>query len=139
MDRRPALRYTAGVHGFLVRLILTALALWLTSGIVPGIRVDGALPLFAAALVLGLLNAFVRPVLLILTLPITLVTLGLFLFVINGLLLWLTASFVSGFHVAGFWSAVFGALLLGFISFLLNLFLSDRGRIEYVYVERRLS
>jgi putative membrane protein len=94
------------VHGFLLRLVLNALALWLVSVIVPGIHVDGLLPLFGAALVLGVLNAFVRPLLVILTLPITLLTLGLFLFVINGLLL--------------------------------NLFLSDRGRIEYVYIERRL-
>jgi putative membrane protein len=138
LDRGVALRYTGFVPGFLMRLLLNALALWMVSAVIPGIRVDGALPLLGAALVLGLLNAFVRPLLVILTLPIMLVTLGLFLFVINGLLLWLTASLVGGFHVTGFWSAVFGALLLSFFSFLLGLFVNDRGRIEYVYVERRI-
>lgn len=123
--------------GLLIRWAISALALWLTSEVVSGISIDSALALFAAALVLGILNAVIRPVLVILTLPINLVTLGLFTLVINGTMLKLTAGLVSGFRVAGFWPAVGGALLLSVFSFFLNLFISDRGRIEYVYIERR--
>ena len=123
------------MRGLLYRWILNALALWLTSAVLSGIQVDGVGSLLIAALVLGILNALLRPLLLIATFPITLVTVGLFVFVINGFMLWATASVVSGFHVRGFFSAVVGALLLSFFSFVLNLFISDRGRIEYVYVE----
>jgi putative membrane protein len=116
--------------------VLNSVALWLTSLLISGIVVDGVFPLFVAALVLGALNTFLRPLLLVATLPINLLTLGLFTFVVNGLILWMTGSVVAGFHVAGFWSAVGGALLLSLISLALNAFVSDRGRIEYVYVER---
>jgi putative membrane protein len=125
------------VPGLLFRWALNAFALWLTSAVVGGISVSGPLPLFFAALVLGILNAVIRPLLLILTLPINLLSLGLFTLVINGAMLELTASVVTGFHVATFWSAVVGALLLSIFSFALNVFVSDRGRIEYIYVERR--
>ena len=74
----------------------------------------------AAALVLGLVNALVRPVLVLLTLPVTILTLGLFIFVINGLLFWAVGSFVSGFHVAGFWPGVFGAIIFSLVSWLLS-------------------
>lgn len=123
--------------GLLIRWVINAFALWLTSRVVSGISVDSTLALFVAALVLGILNAIIRPVLLILTLPINLVTLGLFTLIINGAMLKLTAGLVSGMRVEGFWAAVGGALLLSVFSFLLNLFVSDRGRIEYVYIERR--
>lgn len=125
------------VPGLLIRWMITALALWLTSEVVGGISADSTLTLFVAALVLGILNAVIRPVLLILTLPINLVTLGLFTLIINGAMLKLAAWLVPGFHVEGFWAAVGGALLLSVFSFALNLFVSDRGRVEYVYVERR--
>jgi putative membrane protein len=125
------------VPGLLIRWVISAFALWLTSELVGGISVDSPFTLFVAALVLGILNAVIRPVLLILTLPINLVTLGFFTLIINGAMLKLAAGLVSGFRVEGFWAAVGGALLLSVFSFLLNLFVSDRGRIEYVYVERR--
>ncbi len=122
--------------GLLIRWLTTACALWLTSQIVSGIRTEGFLPLFFAAIVLGIFNALLRPFVLLVTLPINIVTLGLFTFVINGFMLKLTGTVVRGFEVSGFWSAVFGALLLSFFSFLINLFISDQGRIEYLYVER---
>lgn len=125
------------MRGFLLRWLLNAFALWITSSLLSGIQVAGMKPLLIAALVLGVLNAILRPILLILTIPFLLLSLGLFVFVLNGFLLLLTSSLVSGFYVSGFWSAFFGALLLSFVSFVLNLFLSDRGRIEYVHVERR--
>jgi putative membrane protein len=133
---RARFGYSSVMRGLLLRWVLNAVALWLTSVVISGIVVDGVFPLFVAALVLGALNTFLRPLLLVATLPINLITLGLFTFVINGLMLWMTASFVSGFHVAGFWSAVGGALILSLISLVLNSFVSDRGRVEYVYIER---
>ena len=124
------------MRGLLIRWITTAFALWLTSLIVGGIQVDGIMPLFFAAVVLGIFNALLRPLVLIITFPINLVTLGLFTFVINGLILKLTGDVVRGFSVHGFWSAVIGAVLLSAISFALNLFVNDAGRVEYLYVER---
>ncbi len=124
------------MRGLLIRWATTAFALWLTSQIIAGIEVQGVLPLFFAAVVLGVLNALLRPLVLFLTLPINLFTLGLFTFVINGAMLKLAAAVVRGVSVEGFWSAVVGALLLSVISFLANLFVSDSGRIEYIYVER---
>ncbi len=83
-----------------------------------GVEVPAALAL--AALVLGLVNAIVRPVLVLLTLPVTILTLGLFIFVLNGLLFWMVASWLEGFHVAGFWSGVLGAILFSLVSWLLS-------------------
>jgi len=124
------------MRGLLIRWLITAVALWLTSLMVGGIQVDGLMPLFFAAVVLGIFNALLRPLVLIITFPINLVTLGLFTFIINGLMLKLTGDVVRGFSVHGFWSAVVGAVLLSVISFALNLFISDAGRVEYLYVER---
>jgi putative membrane protein len=84
------------------------------------IQVDSFAAALIAALVLGLINTFIRPLLVLLTLPATVLTLGLFIFVINGLLFWFVGSFVQGFHVAGFWSAVGGAILYSIISWALS-------------------
>jgi putative membrane protein len=121
--------------GFLLRVLVNILALALTASVVPGIRLDGILPAVAAGVLLGVVNAVVRPVLLVLTLPITLVTLGLFLFVLNGLCLWLVAWLVPGFHVAGFWSAVFGAFCVSVVSWIVTALVSDSGRL--VVITRR--
>ena len=115
--------------GFLVRVLVNAFAIYLVAQIVPGIEVRSILTALGAGLVLGLINAIVRPLLIVLTLPVTLVTLGLFLFVLNGLCLWLTSQLVKGFEVRGFWAAVFGALLVSLVSWTLSAFVSDRGRI----------
>ena len=88
--------------------------------------------MLVAALVLGLVNAIVRPILLVLTLPLTLVTLGLFLFVLNALCLWLTSAVVPGFDVRGFWPAFWGALLVSALSWAVNGFVSDRGRVVVI-------
>ena len=121
--------------GFLLRVLANALAIFLAAAIVPGIEIRGVLTALGAGLVLGLVNAVVRPILVILTLPLTLVTLGLFLFVLNGLCLLLTSLLVKGFEVHGFWAAVFGALIVSVVSWLLTAFVSDRGRI--VVITRR--
>jgi putative membrane protein len=85
-----------------------------------------------AGLVLGLVNAVVRPILIIMTLPFTLLTLGLFLFVLNGLCLWLTSWLVKGFEVHGFWAAIFGSILVSVVSWLLTTTVSDRGQIVVI-------
>jgi putative membrane protein len=125
------------MRGLVLRWVVTAFALWLTSQLISGIEIHGVGAVFIAALVLGILNAFLRPLVLFLTFPINLLSLGLFTFVINGFMLWLTSQVVRGFAIHGFWSAVIGALLLSLISFALSVFVSDSGRIEYIYVERR--
>jgi putative membrane protein len=121
--------------GFLVRVLANAVAIFVVAAVVPGIEIGGLLPALGAGLVLGLVNAVVRPVLVVLTLPLTLLTLGLFLFVLNALCLWLTAALVKGFVIHGVWAALFGALLVSLVSWLLTAFLSDRGRV--VVITRR--
>ena len=118
--------------GFLIRLCLNALALLLVSTVIPGIEVRGVLPALSAAFFLGLVNAVVRPIILLLTLPLTILTLGLFIPLINAFLLKLVSLMIQGFEVHGFWSAVFGAILLSVVSGLLNLFINDHGRVEVV-------
>jgi putative membrane protein len=121
--------------GFLVRVLVNALAIYLAAAVVPGVEISGVLAALGAGLVFGLVNAFVRPVLLVLTLPLTLLTLGLFLFVLNAFCFWLTSALVKGFEVHGFWAALFGALLVSVVSWALTAFLSDRGQV--VVITRR--
>ena len=125
--------------GFLIRLFLNALALLIVSTVFPGIEVRGVLPALSAAFFLGVINAVVRPVIMILTLPLTIMTLGLFIPLLNAALLKLVSLMIRGFEVHGFWSAVFGAILLSLISGLLNLFINDRGRVEVIAHRRRIS
>jgi putative membrane protein len=116
--------------GFVLRALINAATIGVAASVVPGLRVDSAAAALLAGVVLGLINALVRPVLLIVTLPLTVLTLGLFLLVLNGICLALTAWVVPGLHVAGFGAAVLGALVISVVSWLLTLFVSDRGRIE---------
>src|SRR5262245_8918926 len=104
----------------LVVWLINAVALIAVAYLVPGIAVASFGAALVAALVLGLINAVVRPVLVLLTLPATLLTLGLFIFVINGLLFWMVGAWLEGFHVSGFWSGVFGAILFSLVSWLLS-------------------
>jgi len=115
--------------GFLLRVLVNAGAIYLAAAIVRGIEISGLVAALGAGLVLGLINAVVRPVLIVLTLPVTLVTLGLFLFVLNAFCLWLTARIVKGFEVDGFWAAVLGSLVVSAASWLVTAFVSDRGRV----------
>jgi putative membrane protein len=116
--------------GFLARLLVAGLGLWLASALVPGIRIEGGWTLVGSALLLGLVNAVVRPVLVILTLPFTILTLGLFLLVINAAMLGLVATLLDGFRIAGFGSAVLGALILSLTGWLASWFIGPRGRVE---------
>ena len=121
--------------GFLARLLIVALALWLASEWVPGIEIRGAWTLLGAALLLGLVNAIVRPLLVLLTLPFTLITLGLFLLVINAAMLGLVAWAFDDFSIAGFWPALFGAIVVSVIGWVASALIGPRGRIE-VFVAR---
>jgi putative membrane protein len=123
------------MRGLIIRWFVTAVGLWVTSELFSGIRADGMASLLFAAIVLGVFNAILRPIILLLTLPINLLTLGLFTFVINGFMLKLTGAVVGGFSVEGFWTAVGGAILLSVVSFILNVFINDEGRVEYIYIE----
>jgi putative membrane protein len=100
----------------LVAWLINALALFLLPYVFPWVTVDSMGAALIAALVLGLVNALIRPILFLLTLPVTILTLGLFILVINGLLFWWVGSFLEGFRVAGFWSGVFGAIVFSLIT-----------------------
>lgn len=104
----------------LVIWLINALALLAVPYLMQSVQVDNLGSALVAALVLGLVDTLVRPVLVLLTLPVTVLTLGLFIFIINGLMFWVVAQLVGGFHVAGFWSAVGGALLYSIISWALS-------------------
>jgi putative membrane protein len=104
----------------LVVWLINAVALLAVPYLTNYVQVDSFGAALIAALILGFVNAIVRPVLVVLTLPVTFLTLGLFIFVINGLMFWAVAQLVSGFHVAGFWSAVFGAILYSIVSWALS-------------------
>jgi putative membrane protein len=109
----------------LITWLINAVALFMLPYLMHSIKVDSFATALVAALILALVNTLIRPVLVLLTLPVTLLTLGLFIFVINGLLFWLVANFVQGFHVAGFWSAVGGAILYSIISWVLSSLLKN--------------
>jgi putative membrane protein len=118
---------------FLVRLLISAAALWVATRIVPGVSYSGAFVyLLLVALIFGLLNALLRPILALLSCPLLILTLGLFTFVINALVLWLTGALSGklglGFHVSGFWAAFLGALVVSVVSFLLSVLIPDPER-----------
>ena len=109
---------------FIVRLIINMVAVLIISYLFPKIiRVDGFLAALVAAFLLGIVNSIIKPILVLLTLAITVLTLGLFLLVINGLMLWLVSALVKGFYVNGFWGAVFGSILISLVSWILTRFL----------------
>jgi putative membrane protein len=108
--------------------LINALALLALPYLVPSVQVDSFATALVAALLLGFVNTIIRPVLVLLTLPVTVVTLGLFIFVINGLLFWFVGSFIEGFHVAGFWPAVGGAILYSIISWALSALLLPKNK-----------
>ncbi|HEY1453825.1 MAG TPA: phage holin family protein [Roseiarcus sp.] len=123
------------MEGFLIRAVVVGIGLWLASKI-GFVGFNSTETLIAAALLLGIVNAFVRPVIVILTLPITLLTLGLFLLVINALMIMLVAWFLPGFLVAGFWPAVFAAIVVSLTSWVMSGWIGPRGRIEVMTVRQ---
>src|SRR5882672_9747634 len=125
------------MSGFLIRLAIGAFGLWVAQRLVSGISIDGAGALILAAFLLGVVNAFVRPIFVVLTLPLTLVTLGLFLLVINALMFELVALLVPGFHVAGFGSALFGSIVVSIVSWAASAWIGPTGRFEVLVIEKR--
>ena len=123
--------------GIVLRWFMLTAAILLASYVVKGIEVQGFWSAFFAAAILGVLNAFFRPILIILTLPLNILTLGLFTFVINAFLLKMVSGVISGFEVQGFWPAVFGSIVISIVSWLLSSFVNERGRIEYIDLKKR--
>jgi putative membrane protein len=120
------------MKGFLLRLLITAFGLWAAATIVPGVEIVGWRDLLVSALLLGIVNAVIRPVILILTLPLTVLTLGLFILVVNGISLAIVAGLVPGFHVAGLLSATLGACVVGLTGWFASSFVGGSGRIERI-------
>ncbi len=125
------------MKGLVIRWLILTLAVIAASYLIEGIRVGGFFSAFLAAALLGILNAVLRPVLLILTLPINILTLGLFTFVINALLLKMVSGAVPGFEVIGFWPAILGSLVISLVSWLLNALVGSTGRVEYIDLRKR--
>ena len=124
--------------GFVLRTCATGIGLWLAAVLVPGITIEGLGTLVLAALILGLINGLIRPAVIFFTLPITIVTFGLFLLVINAALFGLTAALLEGFDVAGFFAALFGWIIVSLVSALASWYIGPQGRYQVLIVERRL-
>ena len=120
------------MHGIFIRWLILTFSIIVTSYLLDGIHVSGFISAFLAAAILSILNAVFRPILLILTLPINILSLGLFTFVINALMLLMASGVIPGFNVSGFWSAVFGSLLISIVSWALTAFIGERGTVQYI-------
>lgn len=125
------------MKGLLLRWLVLCVAIMVAAYLFPGIQVSGFGSALVAALVLGFLNAFFRPILFLLTLPINVLTLGLFTFVINAFLLMMTSGVIGGLVVEGFGSALLGSLIISVVSWLLSSFINDQGRVESLDIELR--
>ena len=121
--------------GILIRWLTTTAAIVATAYLLDGIQVSGFFSAVFAAAVLGILNALLRPIALLLSLPIIILSLGLFTFIINALMLKMASGLIPGFSVYGFWTAIFGSLLISFISWLLNSFISEQGTVTSIHVQ----
>jgi len=118
--------------GFILRGLVAALGLWAATEMLDGFNIDSATTLILAGLLLGVVNAIVRPFALLLSLPALLFTLGLFLLVVNAAMLGLVALLLPGFHIAGFWTAVGGAIIVSIVSWIGSWFIGPRGRVEVI-------
>lgn len=125
------------MHGFFIRWLILGVSIYAAAYLMDGIHVSGVLSAFAAAAMLGILNAVFRPIALIITLPINILSFGLFTFIVNAAMLKMASSLIPGFDVTGFWSAVLGSLFISIISFFINSFISDRGSVEYIELRNK--
>jgi putative membrane protein len=123
--------------GFFVRTLITAIGLWLANAVIPGIDIAMPGTLILAAVLMGLVNALVRPIAILLTLPLTVVTMGLFLLVINAAMFGLVAAMLDGFHVSGFFSALLGWLIVSMTAMAASMFIGANGRYEVLIIEHR--
>ena len=124
------------MRGILIKWLINSLAILIVTYIVKGIEVASPVTVIVVAFVLGIINAFLRPLIILITLPITIFTFGLFTFFINGSLFYMVSKIVKGFIITGFWPAFFGALLFSIISLLLSLLVNEKGRIEIISKRR---
>jgi putative membrane protein len=124
------------MRGLLIRWLFLTIAILVAAHLIEGIEVKGFWSALFAAAILGVLNAIFRPILILLTLPITVLTLGLFTFVINAVLIMMVSGVVGGFEVHGFWSALFGSLVISIVSWLLNSFINEQGRVGYIDMKK---
>jgi putative membrane protein len=122
--------------GFILRALIASLGLWAATEILDGLAIDDAFTLVLAGVLLGLVNAVVRPFVLLLALPALLFTLGLFLLVINAGMLGLVALMLKGFHIEGFWTAIAGSLIVSLVSWVGSWFIGPRGKVEVIRVKR---
>jgi|SRR5690349_24549078 len=118
--------------GFILRGLVAALGLWAATELLRGFTIDTPMTLILAGLLLGLVNAIVRPFALLLSLPALIFTLGLFLLVVNAAMLGLVALLLPGFHIDGFWTAVGGAIIVSLVSWIGSWFIGSRGRVEII-------
>jgi len=125
------------MKGLLIRWLFLTVAILVAAHLIQGFEVKGFWSAFLAAAILGVLNALFRPVLIILTLPINILTLGLFTFVINAVLIMMVSGVVGGFEVQGFWSALLGSLIISLVSWLLNSFINEQGRVGTIDMKKR--
>ena len=125
------------MNGLTIRWLTLTAAIIVASYLIDGIRVTGVFSAIFAAAALGILNAFFRPIALILTLPINILSLGLFTFIVNAVMLKMASGIIPGFDVQGFWAAVWGAFLISVVSWLLNAFIGGRGTVEYIDLEHK--
>ena len=123
--------------GFILRLLITAAGLWLADFLLSGIRIDSITTLVIAALLLGIVNALVRPLVVFFTLPLTILSLGLFLMVVNAAMFGLVAVLLDGMHVAGFFSSLFGWLIVSVTSTVASWYVGPKGRYQVMVVQRR--
>ena len=122
------------MHGIVFRWLALTASIIAAAYLLDGIHINGFFSAFFAAAMLGILNAILRPLALVITLPINVLTLGLFTFVINALMLKMASGVIPGFNVHGFWTAIFGSLIISTVSWLLNSFISDQGSVKYMNV-----
>ncbi len=122
--------------GIILRTLISMLGLYLASALIPGVEIVGLGNFILAALLLGLVNGFVRPVAFLLTLPLTIVTLGLFLLVLNSAMFGLVAAMLGGFSVAGFGSALLGALIVSITSTIASWYIGPKGQVEILVIRR---
>jgi putative membrane protein len=127
----------SAMKGLMIRWLFLTVAILIAAHLIQGVEVKGFWSAFFAAAILGVLNALFRPILILLTLPITILTLGLFTFVINAVLILMVSGVVGGFEVHGFWSALLGSLVISIVSWLLNSFVNDQGRVGYIELTKR--
>jgi putative membrane protein len=122
--------------GFILRALIASLGLWAATEILDGLNIDDAMTLVLAGLLLGVVNAIVRPFALLLSLPALLFTLGLFLLVVNAAMLGLVALMLRGFHIDGYWTAVGGSLIVSVVSWIGSWFIGPKGRVEIIRIKR---